>query len=131
MRRASVTRDGDGERGERDLELSVVGLDGRDLLNQKARPQEDAQRSARRVPGQEALELEGDGGDEGQEGSFNARKSKLSPSLPKPSWGKNGPSALNTTIETSATITMKVVPQRGCSVVRLRALSTLRPSPDS
>src|SRR5882672_5819672 len=67
----------------------------------------------------------------GRNGSLSKKNSTLSPSLPKPSCGKNGPSALNTKIDTSATITMNVVPQRGCSVVRLRALSTVSSTPDS
>src|SRR3954471_23992993 len=54
------------ERRERDLELRVVGLDGRDLLHQKARPQKDAQRSALGMASEQPLQLERHGGDERQ-----------------------------------------------------------------
>ena len=39
--------------------------------------------------------------------------------------------AVKTRIDTSATITRNVVPQRGCSVVFARALSTVSASPAS
>ncbi len=67
----------------------------------------------------------------GKNGSLKAKNKRLSASLPSPKCGRSGPSALKTKIETSATITMKVVPQRGCSVVFGRAFSTVSASPDS
>jgi hypothetical protein len=61
----------------------------------------------------------------GKNGSFIKKKSTLSASAPSPTRGKKGPIAVNTRIETSATITRNVVPQRGCRVVLLRAFSTV------
>src|SRR5262249_5353739 len=56
-----------GKSGEGHLELSVVGLDGGDLLHQKTRPEEHPERALLRKTREQALELESDRGDQGQE----------------------------------------------------------------
>src|SRR5262245_27035829 len=56
-----------GQRRERDLELRVVRLDGRDFLHEKTGPKQNAQRAFGREAREQALKLEGDGGDERQE----------------------------------------------------------------
>src|ERR1700722_19873921 len=55
------------QRGERDLELVVVGLYGGDLLHEEARPQERPEWPGRAVASEDALQLEGHRDDEGQE----------------------------------------------------------------
>ena len=112
--RQSVTR----ERAERDLELLVVGLDGRDLLHQKARPEQRAERAGGAVAREDALDLERDRGDERQERQLQQEEEHVvGDACPGRAAARSGPSAVNTRIETSATITRNVVPQRGCSVV--------------
>ena len=80
------------ERRERDLELSVVRLDGRDLLHEKPGQSRTRSGPVRRVAREHALELERDRGDERQERQLHQEEDTLSPSLPSPSCGKKGPS---------------------------------------
>src|SRR6188768_3573632 len=58
--RALLVSEGERERTHGHLELCVVGLDGRDLLHQKAGPQQEPQRSALAIAREQALQLERD-----------------------------------------------------------------------
>src|SRR5580704_12476914 len=51
------------ERGQRDLELGVVGLGRGDLLHEEAWPEERSQGPRRAIAGEDALDLVRDGGD--------------------------------------------------------------------
>ena len=68
----------------------------------------------------------------GRNGSFSRKKRTLSSERaagvdPR----ERRADAVKTRIETSATMTRNVVPQRGCSVVFVRAFSTVSASPAS
>src|SRR5678815_2873721 len=52
------TEERGAQRRERDLELGIVRLDRRDLLNEEARHEQGAQWAGRAVPREEALDLE-------------------------------------------------------------------------
>src|SRR5438270_12321217 len=57
---AALAKERRPERRERDLELRIVRLDGRDLLDEKTRQEKNAQRARRAMTREEALDLEGD-----------------------------------------------------------------------
>ncbi len=68
----------------------------------------------------------------GKNGSFSAKKARLSRSA-LDVWmrGSAAPTPTKTRIDTSATMTRNVVPQRGCIVVFERAAATVSGSPAS
>ena len=72
----------DAQRRERDLELVVVRLDGRDLLHEKARPEQRAERARRAVAREDALDLERDRRDERQERELHERRRATLSSTP-------------------------------------------------
>src|SRR6202020_1840188 len=67
---ALLAKERRAEGRERDLELRIVRLDRRDLLNEEAGPQQGSQRAGREVPRGDPLELEREADDEGEKGEL-------------------------------------------------------------